>query len=293
VNSRYSTGIGSTAAPPTPGWLSAFRAVRGAVFLLVFFLYLLVGLGLSQRVIVFPFLWLFPKRRDRVLGPWIRAHARITRALARFPGGVRLDIRGALPPECGIAVMNHQSVLDAMIALCVARGPLPLIPVRTRYRWGMPGISPFLRAARFPFIRQQRASAEADLAAIEAEAERAARGDAMIFIFPEGHRTRTGDIGPFMPRGLRSSLRRVHRPVYCVVGDGMWRVRTLADVFTKLAGTRVTVRIIGPFTAPQDEQEIPGFIASLRDRMVTTLQESRDRPTSSTQTDADWQQATG
>ena len=78
-----------------------------------------------------------------------------------------------------------------------------------------------------------------------------------------------------MPRGLTIALKTVRKPVYCIVGDGMWRVRTIADSLTAIAGTEVTVRVSGPFMPPEREEEIPRFIASLRGHMVASLRELR------------------
>ncbi len=251
------------------------RAVRSATAMLVFFAYLLLVMGPLQRLVVFPLAWLMPARRSRLLGSWIRAQARVTRFIVRYGAGVHLDSSGVEIRESCIVVMNHQSVLDTMIVLCEARGPMALILVRTRYRRGFPAISPFLRAARYPFITQKGTTAAQDNAAIAAAAERANAGDATLILFPEGHRTKTGDIGRFMPRGLTIALKIVRKPVYCIVGDGMWRVRTIADSLTAIAGTEVTVRVSGPFTPPDDEEDIPQFIASLRDHMLASLRELR------------------
>jgi hypothetical protein len=78
-----------------------------------------------------------------------------------------------------------------------------------------------------------------------------------------------------MTGGLKKLLARSQRPVYCFVGDGMWQVRTVADGMTSLAGTNVDVRILGPFTPPTEESEIPRFIETLRERMIRALNEMR------------------
>jgi 1-acyl-sn-glycerol-3-phosphate acyltransferase len=253
--------------------------VRSAASMMAFFAYILLVMGPLQRLVVFPIAWLLPARRARararLLGGWIRLQARVTRLIVRYGAGVQIDVSGVEIRESCIVVMNHQSVLDTMIVLCEARGPMALILVRTRYRRGFPGISPYLRAARFPFISQQRATAELDNAAIADAARRAASGDATLVLFPEGHRTTSGEIGRFMPRGLTIALKLIRRPVYCIVGDGMWRVRTIADSLTSIAGTKVAVRVSGPFMPPEREEEIPRFIGSLRDHMVTSLRDLR------------------
>jgi 1-acyl-sn-glycerol-3-phosphate acyltransferase len=243
--------------------------------MILFFLFLLLLMGPAQRLIIFPLVWLLPGRRTRILGRWIRIQAWITRLIVSYGAGVRIKVTGATVHESSVVVMNHQSVLDVMIILSEVRGPAVLIPVRTRYRHGLPGISPYLRAAGYPFISQKRSMIERDLAEMAAGADRLAAGEATIALFPEGHRSRDGTIAPFMTGGLKKLIARSHRPVYCFVGDGMWEVRTVAESMTSLSGTDVNVHVLGPFMPPTDDGDIPRFIESLRERMIVALNEMR------------------
>jgi 1-acyl-sn-glycerol-3-phosphate acyltransferase len=253
----------------------AVRWARSALSMVLFFLFLVLFMGPVQRLMLFPLVLVLPDRRTRILGSWIRLQAWITRWIVSYGAGVRIKVSGVSVHESSIVVMNHQSVLDIPIVLSEVRGPAVLIPVRTRYRRGIPGISPYLRMARYPFITQRRSSIEADLREMAEGADRVARGEATIALYPEGHRTRDGEIATFMTGGLKRLLIRSRRPVYCFVGDGMWQVRTAAQAMTSLAGTDVAVTVIGPFMPPEEESEIPRFIESLRERMIAALNEMR------------------
>lgn len=252
-----------------------WRVARSTVFVLVYLIYLVLFMGLVQRFILIPLAWAFPVQITRFLAPWSRFQAGVPLVLLRIIAGVRITIQGAIGPENRVVIMNHQSVLDALIAFRLNTGYLMLIPTRSRYKWGLPGVSPFIRMARFPLISQTRQSLKADVDAIAEAADRCRRGEASFFIFPEGHRTKDGSILPFMTRGLRIVLSHAPLPVYCVVGDGMSHIRTLADTVTQVAGTHVQVRVIGPFEPPKVESEIPEFLTFLRDQMIATLDEMR------------------
>jgi 1-acyl-sn-glycerol-3-phosphate acyltransferase len=269
---------GGLQQPALPYFHRAWRTVRSVVALGTFLFHVTFIWGPVQRLIVFPLVWLRPGRRTHILGRWIRYCARGTRRIVTGIGGVRIAVSGVSISESAIVLMNHQSVLDVMIALCEVDGPTALIPVRTRYRWGIPTISPYIRAAGYPFIGQRRATLRADLAALAQASARAAAGDVSLVFFPEGHRTRDGDIGPFMPRGVTTALGASRRPVYCMVGDGMWKARTMADSLVRLADMRAAVRVSGPFMAPADAAELPRFIASLREHMMSVLREMRSEP---------------
>ncbi len=241
--------------------------------------YLGAVVGLGQRLLLWPMIALFPRRRQSLVRGWLRVHARATLGMARVLAGVRVRVAGAVGAESCVVVMNHQSVLDIPIGLSLVPGPAPLIPTRDRYRRGIPGVSPLARLARFPFVAQGRALTREELRALLAAAEAVAAGERSLLIFPEGHRTRDGRIGPFMRSGLRLVLKRARRPVYCVVADGVTHARTVADALTRFAGTRVRAVVLGPFPPPAGgDAAIDAFIDLLHARMTAALAELRGEP---------------
>jgi 1-acyl-sn-glycerol-3-phosphate acyltransferase len=260
-------------APAVPRIL---RAARSLAFIAIYFFgYLMLYLGLGQRLVVWPLVTLVPSIRRRVVGGWLRLHAFGTLAVARTLGGLRLSVRGRIPAEPVVVLMNHQSVLDIPLGISMIPGPYPIIPTRARYRHGLPGISPLVRLARYPVLSQRRPIPADEVAALERLGDEVAAGLQSALIFPEGHRSRTGEIGRFMTTGLKLVLARAPRPVYCIVADGMWRSRTFADAAFRFAGTRIDAVVLGPFTPPADPSRFDAFIGELRDRMVAALDELR------------------
>lgn len=243
-------------------------------FLFFFLLYLPFGVGLGQRLFVWPMVLLFPTRRTRYARAWLRLHARTLLRLTRWLVDVRVYMRGRLPAEPAIVLMNHQSILDILLVLDQVIGPQILIPTRDRYFRGIPGISQVLRIAQFPKVRQGKKGSASDLSGIAEAADKVQRGENSFFIFPEGHRTQDGSIQRFMTRGLRVTLSRAKVPVYCIVGDGMWHARTFADSTLRIAGTTARATVIGPFDPPTDEG-IDAFIEMLRQRMIEALEQLR------------------
>lgn len=243
----------------------------------MFACYAIVVIGLGQRLLLWPAIVLLPRYRTALVRAWLRAHARAVLWMARVVGGVRFSIHGEIPRESCIVVMNHQSVLDIPIGLSLIPGPQTLIPTRDRYRRGIPAISPLARLARFPFVSQGASFARAELQAFVEAVDRVDRGEACLLIFPEGHRTRDGRIGRFMRGGLRIALTRAGRPVYCVVADGMTSARTTREALAQVAGSNVTVSIVGPFTPPADRlpESADAFIGMLHDTMTNALAQVR------------------
>jgi len=249
------------------------RAARSGVFLTVYCAYCAVVMGLGQRLILWPLITLIPGRRRRFMRGWLHLQARATLGLAKLLANMRVSVRGAIDPVSCVVVMNHQSVLDIPLGVSLIPGPQPIIPTRDRYRRGIPAISLLARMADFPFVSQGKTSTRTELRALLTTAEHVARGEVSLLIYPEGHRTRDGEIGPFMTSGLRLLLQRAHRPVYCIVADGMWRARTVAHA-SGFLDIDARVVVLGPF-APPEACDLDTFIESLRERMIAALAELR------------------
>ncbi|MGH7721003.1 MAG: lysophospholipid acyltransferase family protein [Gemmatimonadaceae bacterium] len=259
-------------AEPNASWL---RAPLSLVFLACYVLYLVLFMGAGQRLVIWPLITLLPSRRRAIVRWWLRTNARATLGMARLLAGVRLTVQGSIADEPCVAVMNHQSVLDIPLGIYLIPGPYPLIPTRDRYGRGIPGISPLSRLARFPLLAQRRSVSRAELRSLVAAAEQVAAGQQSLLIYPEGHRTRRGEIAPFMKPGLRLILSRARRPVYVIVADGIWHVRTFIDAALRFVGTSIDVIILGPFTPPSNAAELDAFIDTLHRHMEAALVEIR------------------
>lgn len=275
MNGNHPGAAVTSTAKTAPAQLA--RRLRSGAFVALFACYALTIMELGHRLVVWPAIKLWPRRRPAIMRAVLRMHARSTLAMARWVADVHVRVRGAIPPEPCIVVMNHQSVLDIPLGVWLIRGPQPVIPTRDRYARGIPGISTLTRLSGFPLVSQGRSLTREELRDLTAAAELVGRGERTMLIFPEGHRTEDGGIGRFMRSGLRIIMAHAPRPVYCVVADGMMRARTTADALAGFAHTTIHVRILGPFDPPGDRsaESTDRFAGELRDRMIETLAEMR------------------
>ena len=254
---------------------TAGRIARSLLYFLVYGIHLVLGFGVPQRLLIMPLVKLLPSRRRAIVGAWFRFQARAVLGLARSLANVRVVVRGAIQPGSCVILMNHQSVLDIPLAYSLVPDPYPMIPYRVRYHRGIPGVSPLVRMSEAPVLAQRQSGATpAEIASLERAADRVASGELSILLFPEGRRSRSGEIVRFMKRGLRIVLSRAKQPVYCIVADGLWRVRTTAEAAMRFADSTIDVTILGPFPPPADP-EIDEFITTVRERMIQALAEMR------------------
>jgi 1-acyl-sn-glycerol-3-phosphate acyltransferase len=253
----------------------ALRAAQSVVFFAVYAVFMILFFGLPQRLIVWPAAILLPSYRVRIVGLWFYMMARATQGMARFIADVRIDYQGIVPPGPCVVLMNHQSLLDIPIGYSIVRHPYPLIPTRALYARGVPGVSPLIRMGELPLVGQKSTSRRFDIKEMARAAEKVAKGTHSLLIFPEGHRTKDGEISPFMRSGLQLILTRVTSwPVYLIVVDGLWHARTTADALFTFAGTRAKVRVLGPFPPPAKDA-IESFSEEMRAKMVAALAEMR------------------
>jgi 1-acyl-sn-glycerol-3-phosphate acyltransferase len=96
-----------------------------------------------------------------------------------------------------------------------------------------------------------------------------------IIIFPEGHRSRDGQLLPFRATGMLSVLAERTTPVYLVLNDGVWRVARLSDLLFRVHLIDAYSEVLGPFEAPRDPDERPAFVRTLRDMLTARLDERR------------------
>ena len=183
--------------------------------------------------------------------------------------------RRIVPAEPGnLILMNHQSVFDIPLVVQTVDQGYPRIVTRKRYSRLIPLISHMVRLYQYPVVdaAANKTALRETLDSLE-EAGRAT--DVPIAVFPEGTRTREGEIGGFRMGGLSRLLAARDWTVHVFVADGFWRAAKFADLVDVMAD------IDGKFVhagtlAWTDPTADPGpFVEQVRRMMVEALAEMR------------------
>jgi len=200
--------------------------------------FVFVAGDIATRLLIVPWVFLRPGSRYRVLGPWAQWTARNILAVVRTVGGARFQLETRVPCRGGeLIVANHQALLDVPILTnCVPEG-YPRFVTHIRYASGVPLVSFFIRFYRHIGVRPGGTGA-AELAAL---AETARTSEHPIVIFPEGHRTRDGEIRPWKRAGLETFLGAREWRVHVVVIDGLWETARIPDFIRNVTRTRCRV----------------------------------------------------
>jgi 1-acyl-sn-glycerol-3-phosphate acyltransferase len=215
---------------------------------------------------------LFMSLRDPT-GDWVLDLARWWSGWVTRFAGVRImvDNRASLDPNQPYVFMaNHASTIDIWALFMaiprrvrmIAKKQLARIPLFGWVMW----------AGRFIFIDRQNAAAARR--SIE-EAGRRIRGGCSVLIFPEGTRTRDGQMGPFKKGGFHLAM-EAGVPIVPIALRGT-RALMPRGSLRVLSGT-VSVIIGSPIpTAGLSIEERPALIESVRDAIARMLSEPDTR----------------
>jgi 1-acyl-sn-glycerol-3-phosphate acyltransferase len=227
-----------------------------------------------QRVVIAGLVRLFPAKRLAILSWWERFLANYVIGTTRIFGGAHIATPPSLPGQEGVLVlMNHQSVLDIPLVVSALEPHHPRIITRARYTRGKPVISHMIRLYQYPVV-EPRANSRKQIDAI---AENARTSPVPMMIFPEGTRTKDGEIGPWKEGGLRAILAVRRWTVYVLVADGYWRSARLVDFIKNVSTIDGRSVAVGPFDSPEPGADPEPFIAEMREHMVAALASLRER----------------
>jgi 1-acyl-sn-glycerol-3-phosphate acyltransferase len=170
--------------------------------------------------------------------------------------------------------MNHQSVLDILLVVKSVADGYPRIVTRARYGRFIPLISHLVRLYQYPTV-DPTANPREVLKMARAMAREAWDSDVPIAIFPEGTRTKDGEIGSFRKRGLAKVLKGRPWTVYVFVVDGYWKKSHVKDFLADLSRLEGRVEHAATLEWTDPDLDSGPFISKVRDIMSAHLAEMR------------------
>ncbi len=249
-----------------------FSQLTGIATLLIIALAFILG-DVVMLLVLTPLILVRPASRTRALSGFAQLTAGTVLAVLRHVGRARVEVQPVVPAHGGVLmVMNHQSLVDIPAAVACMTSGYPRMVARARYGRGIPLVSHMISLYGHILVQPGKMGRPE----LDALAETARASTVPILIYPEGHRTRDGEIRPWKRAGLDAILSSRDWDVYVLVVDGLWGVARLTDFMRDLSHVRARVEVVGPFHYDGREHEShDAFVDELRRAMVAKLGEMR------------------
>jgi 1-acyl-sn-glycerol-3-phosphate acyltransferase len=158
--------------------------------------------------------------------------------------GVRIRVRGRLrsgESDACLFMANHVSILDPVILFAVLPRGTRGVELEDHFSWPVWGSITRLMGS-IPISHRSTRSAVQSLR----RAERVLAAGTPIVILPEGHRTRTGEMGRFM-KGPFQLAHRTGVPIVPIALRGLYRIKNVHSL--RVRPGIVEVAIGGPISA--------------------------------------------
>lgn len=97
-------------------------------------------------------------------------------------------------------------------------------------------------------------------------------------LFPEGSRTKDGNVGKFYSAGLRKLTESTGLPVVVCALDGGYRLRDLRKIFTKLKCGSYRIKILKIFKCPKTKEECNDILDKSREIIQKQVEQWRNLP---------------
>jgi 1-acyl-sn-glycerol-3-phosphate acyltransferase len=208
-----------------PSHRARIVAARNMLNLIFILLSALMARGLSLAGFTLPAIFLVTALLNLLVAFYIRSlvaeHLQrfVARVLVHMAYRIRLVNASGIPEEgAAILVCNHVSFIDMFVILAASPRPIRFVMSHRIYKSRILG-GVFRRARAIP-IAPAHQDAELLASAYEQCAQAIAYGE-LVCIFPEGKRTRAGEVHPFR-HGVTEIIKRAPAPVIPMALSGLW-----------------------------------------------------------------------
>lgn len=186
----------------------------------------------------------------RVLAPRLFA---ILRKYRKFNFWGYDDKKNELPEDF-IIISNHQSLLDIPVFMKYFPDKEVRFIAKDALGRHVPLVSEMLRAQEHCLIPRKAKPMEA-MRYISDFGKRVIERKQIPILFPEGSRTRDGNVGKFFSAGFRQLTESTGLPVVVCTLDGGWKLRDLRKLMTNLKHGCYRVKILRVYEPPKTKEE--------------------------------------
>ncbi len=158
-----------------------------------------------------------------------------------------------LPEQC-LFISNHQSLLDIVLFMRYYRPDRLRFIAKKELGTAVPLVSIMLKTADHCLI-DRKGSPSKSMQAIDKFAEHIKKNNLLPVIFPEGTRSKTGELGKFHAAGFRRILNNAPMPVAVCALDGGWNISSLRKISQNMKNGSYKIKLLKVFDAPTSKEE--------------------------------------
>ena len=145
-----------------------------------------------------------------------------------------------------IYVANHSSTLDALMICAFFEGNLRILAKESLYK--IPRLGTILRLEKHIMVHRGKDAHDRNQS-IRQDIQTAVREGASVFIFPEGTRTRTGELGPFKHGAFYNAI-QCQVPVVPVIIEGTFEAMPPGSLRVKPG--KCSLRLLPAIQLPEE-----------------------------------------
>ncbi|NOY09745.1 MAG: 1-acyl-sn-glycerol-3-phosphate acyltransferase [Spirochaetes bacterium] len=188
--------------------------------------------------------------------------------------GFSINVESALKtrlPESFVILCNHQSLADILVVFYAFPGHFIKFVAKKSLKYGLPSISLGARIGKHAFINR-KGDFKSTIRELKKLAKNTGEGRCPV-IFPEGTRSRTGEVGIFHSAAVRVILENTNLPILSVAIGGGSRIVKFFDLFKHLHETRFMVKILNLHPHPRGRKEIKNVLEKAREEISRQVEE--------------------
>lgn len=157
-------------------------------------------------------------------------------------------------PDQFLIISNHQSLLDIPCYMNFFRDKELRFVAKDILERHIPLVSEMLRAQEHCMIPRKGSPMEA-MKIVEKFGKRVIERNQIPVLFPEGTRTRNGNVGKFYSAGFRKLNESANLPIVACALDGGYQIRDLRHIMSNLKNGCYRVKVMKVFDPPKTKDE--------------------------------------